>query len=120
MRERLSAGFAPVRLLSRVGSLVELQAVLQSVCAPARSALERPFARVYLFMIQQVGALSKRLLAKPASIRPLPRVDPHVTHQGAPFRKLPVTDLAPERFFPRVHSFMAVQLTLPCKCFVTD
>lgn len=103
-----------------MGPLVKLQAVLQFVCFPACGALEWPLTRVYLFVSQQVGALSKRPLAKLASIRLLPRVDPHVTHQAAPFRKLPVTDLAPERFFTRVHSFMAVQLTFPCKSFVTD
>ncbi|CAN7993051.1 unnamed protein product, partial [Ixodes pacificus] len=43
---------------------------------------------------------------------PLPRVHPHVIHQGEPLRKGLLADLAPERFLARVGPLVDLQVRL--------
>lgn len=53
-------------------------------------------------------------------VRPLPRVDPSVTHQSSFLRKGLLTNLAPVWLFARVNPLVRPQVGLLCECLVAE
>ncbi|CAN8022499.1 unnamed protein product [Ixodes persulcatus] len=78
----------------------------------AELALERAVSLVDSLVTREGRLLPEGPPAGGAHKGPLPRVHPHVIHQGEPLRKGLLANLAPERFLARVGPLVDLQVRL--------
>lgn len=107
--ERLPAGRAGERLLSRVRPHVDVEVAFPPECLPTGGAGVRSFSRVRPHVARQSVPLAKRFAAKGAVERFLSRVDGHVGAEVVSLSESLAARLAAKRFVRYVVASVSLQ-----------